>query len=59
MGLSCCIRGSVSAGESWWVVAEGEECEGDEGFETVEFECDSGEQSILGVGAGFMGRRLC
>jgi len=24
MSLSCCIRGSFSAWESWWVAAEGE-----------------------------------
>ena len=32
MSLSCCICGSVSAWELWWVASEGEECEGDEGF---------------------------
>jgi hypothetical protein len=32
MALSCSIRGSVSSWELWWVAAEGEECEGDEGF---------------------------
>jgi hypothetical protein len=29
MSLSCCICGSGSAWESWWVAAEGEHCEGD------------------------------
>jgi hypothetical protein len=43
MALSCCICGSVSAGELWWVASEGEECEGDEGFGTVEPERDAGE----------------
>ena len=32
------------------VVSECEECEGDEGFGSVEAECDSGEESDLGVG---------
>ena len=43
MSLSCRIRGSVSAWESWWVAAEGEQGEGDEGVGTVESECDSRE----------------
>jgi len=50
MWLSCCMCGSVSAWEPWWVAAEGEECEGDEGFGSVESECDSGEEPDLGVG---------
>ena len=32
------------------MVSECEECEGDEGFGSVEAECDSGEESDLGVG---------
>ena len=32
------------------MAAEGEECEGDEGFGSVESECDSGEEPDLGVG---------
>ena len=32
------------------MAAEGEECEGDEGFGAVEAEGDSGEESDLGVG---------
>jgi len=43
MALSCRIRGSVSAWEPWWVAAEGEERESDEGVGTVESECDSRE----------------
>ncbi len=41
--LSCWICGSGSAWESWWVAAEGEQCEGDEGLGAVEPERDSGE----------------
>ena len=55
---SCSIRGSVSAWELWWVPAEGEECEGDEGLGSVEPERDRGEQTDLGVGTGSVGRRL-
>ena len=50
MWLSCWMCGSVSVWELWWVAAEGEECEGDEGFGAVESECDSGEEPDLGVG---------
>jgi hypothetical protein len=32
MGLSCCMCGSVLAWELWWVAAEGEECDGDDGL---------------------------
>jgi len=32
MSLSCWIYGSGSAWELWWVAAEGEQCEGDEGL---------------------------
>ena len=31
------------------MAAEGEHCEGDEGFGAVEAECDSGEEPDLGV----------
>ena len=58
MSLSCCICGSVSAWELWWVAAEGEECEGEEGLRAVEPECYAGEESDRGVGGGFMGCRL-
>ena len=50
MTLFCWIRGSGSAWEGGWVAAECEECEGDEGFGSVEAERDSGEESDLGVG---------
>ena len=50
MSLSCCIRGSFSAWESWWVAAEGEQYEGDEGLGAVEPERDPGEQTDFGVG---------
>ena len=50
MPLFCWIRGSGSAWEGGWLVSECEECEGDEGFGSVEAECDSGEESDLGVG---------
>ena len=43
MSLFCWICGSGSAWELWWVAAEGEHCEGDEGFRAVEPERDSGE----------------
>ena len=43
MALSCSIRGSVSAWESWWVAAESEQCEGDERLGSVEPEGDPGE----------------
>ena len=44
MSLSCCIRGSVSAWESWWVAVEGEHCEGDEGLGAVEPGRDPGDR---------------
>jgi putative transposase len=50
MALSCWICGSGSAWELWWVAAEGEHCEGDEGLGAVEPERDSGEYPDLGVG---------
>jgi len=50
MGLSCWMCGSGSAWELWWVAAEGEHREGDEGLWAVESECDSCEESDLGVG---------
>ena len=50
MSLSCWTCGSGSAWEAWWVAAEGEHCEGDEGFGAVESEGDSREQADLGVG---------
>jgi len=50
MSLFCCICGSVSAWELWWVAAEGEQGEGDEGLGAVEPERDPGEQPDLGVG---------
>ncbi len=43
MSLSCSIRGSFSAWESWWVAAEGEHGEGDERLGAVEPERDPGE----------------
>ena len=52
MGLSCCMGGSVSAWELWWVAAEGEECEGDEGVGAVVPELNPAEQANLGVGTG-------
>lgn len=50
MSLSCWICGSGSAREDGWLVSEGEQGEGDERFGSVEAECDSGEESDLGVG---------
>lgn len=50
MSLSCWICGSGSAWEDGWLVSEGEQGEGDERFGSVEAECDSGEESDLGVG---------
>ncbi len=50
MSLFCCICGSGSPWESWWVAAEGEHCEGYERFRSVEAESDSGEEPDLGVG---------
>jgi len=44
------MRGLGSVWELWWVASEGEHCEGDEGLWAVESECDSGEESDLGVG---------
>ena len=49
MALFCRICGSGSAWDSWRVAAEGEHCEGDEGFRAVEPERDSCEQADLGV----------
>jgi hypothetical protein len=43
ISLSCFIRGSVSAWESWWAAAESEQCEGDERLGSVELERDPGE----------------
>ena len=40
------------------MASEGEECDGDEGFGAMEPRLDPGEQSDLGVGAGFTGCRL-
>jgi hypothetical protein len=64
MGLSCCMCGLVSAWEPWWVAAEGEECEGDEGFGSVERERDPGGKRILVSalgpwGIGFDEKRSC
>ena len=50
MPLSCRIRGSGSAWESWWVASEAEHCEGYEWFRSVEPERDSCEQPDLCVG---------
>jgi hypothetical protein len=50
MALSCHTCGSFSAWESWWVAAESEHCESDEGLWAVKAERDPGEQPDLGVG---------
>jgi hypothetical protein len=50
MALSFWICGSGSAWELWWVAAEGEQCEGDEGLGAVEPERDSCEEADLAVG---------
>jgi hypothetical protein len=48
--LFCSICGSCLAWEVAWVAGEREECEGDEGFGSVEAERDAVEESDLGVG---------
>ncbi len=52
MWLFCSTCGSVSAWELWWVAAEGEECDGDDGFGALESEPNPAEQANLGIGTG-------
>ena len=64
MWLSCSMCGSVSVWELWWVAAEAEECEGDDGFGSVERERDPGGNRILMSalgpwGIGFDEERSC
>ena len=43
VSLLCCICGSCSVWELWRVAAEGEQCEGDEGFSTAASDGDACE----------------
>ena len=52
MGLFCCICGSVSVWELWWVAAEGEGCDDDGGFRIVVPELNPVEQPNPGVDTG-------